>query len=464
LRVNVQLIDAHTDKHLWSESYDRTLDDAFSIQSDVAQHIVEAVGVALAESERTAYGAAPTDNAEAYQLYLQGREYQRRLSGDNKEALAIAQQLYERAIELDPDFALAHASLSEVHGVMYWAKHDPLPARPDAQLREAQTALRLDPDLPEAHFAMGFWHYVARRDWQAALDQYAIAARGMPNDAHLIERIGYTHRRMGNWKGVFEAFERAIRIEPRNATLHYDLAGHTYRLTRQFDEASRAYARALSLSPDFHDAAVAKGLAHLALSGELDTLRAVLERIPSNDPWWYRGAIVLLFLERDADSVLSVLRRRGASTVAWDDRFVPTSLTAGRAHLVRGDTTSAMAAFDSALVVLDSALLVLGDDWRVHASRGWALAGLGRRNEAMDEARWLQDSEEYRDDAFMRSDLGLSRASILTLLGEHDLALDEIEQELARPSWLSVNGLRLSPTWDGLRDDPRFQQLLAAYD
>jgi serine/threonine-protein kinase len=456
LRVHVQLIDAATDAHLWAETYDRTLDDAFAIQSDIAGSVVSAVGGTLAASERQAMASAPTQNHEAYQLYLQARDYQHRPSA-RKQELSSAEQLFERALALDPDFALAHAALSELYGAMFWLKVDPAPERAEAQLREAEIALRLEPDLPEAHFAMGFCHYV-RLDWRRALEEYQIAERDMPNDAHLVERIGYVHRRMGNWDQVFEAFEKATRLDPRDADLYTDLGGISYHLVRRYEDAIRAYDRALTLAPDNHQAAHLRAWAYTSLTGRRDTFDAVLERLPKSSEWWYRGTLTRLFWERKADSLIHVVRMGQFPVNALDDRFEPAALTVAHAQLLKGDTAAAHLAFDSALVILDSVIVELPDDWRVHASRGKALAGLGRRAEAIEEAQWLRDCPKYSDDAMHGPDLAVDRAMILAAVGEKDAALDEIERQLAGPSWLGGYDLA-SPTWDALRNHPRFQTL-----
>ena len=146
------------------------------------------------------------------------------------------------------------------------------------------------------------------------------------------------------------------------------------------------------------------------------------------------------------------------------DFFLPALLYAGWAQQLRGDRPAARAAFDSARVLLDSVIRALPDDWRVHTARGLALAGLGRRDEALREAGWLQQSVVYREDALQGPVLGEDRAEILAQTGEADAALDEIERLLARPSWLSVHTLRLDPRWDAIRDHPRFKALLAKYE
>jgi serine/threonine-protein kinase len=466
LRVNVQLIDAATDEHLWTERYDRTLDDAFAIQSEVAQQIVAAVGAALTSAEQAGLGTAPTANAEAYRLHLQGRDYLAR-PGRSRQNWEVAQQLFEQALALDPNFALAHAALSEVHGRMHWWKYDPSPARVARQREEAEAALRLAPDLPHAHFAMGMAHYWGRLDYRRALDEFGIALKGLPNDTQLWGRVGAVHRRLGNWNESLAASERAVQLDPRNANSFLDV-GQTFQLIHRHADAVQAYDRALSLAPDLHQAAIRRAETYLLWQGQLDTLRAVLTRIPRDAELGAMGGVAaqragLLLWERNADSLLEVLQAARGDVFESINIFLPSALYAGWAHQLRGDHVAARAAFDSARVRLDSALSELPDDWRVHGARGQALAGLGRRDEALREARWLQQSVVYREDAFQGRLVAEDRAWILARAGDAGAALDEIERLLAGPSWLSVHTLRLDPRWDPIRDHPRFKALLAKY-
>jgi serine/threonine-protein kinase len=459
LLVNVRLFDVETGEPLWAERYERTLDDAFAIQSTVAQQIVRAVGAALTEDEASAIAAAPTDNEEAYRLYLQGEEYRRR-PGYLPQNLEIAQQQYERALALDPEFALAHAALSDIHGVMVWFGYDTSPERLDRQREEAEIALRLAPELPQAHIAMGRLHYFVRGDWQAALDEYGIALQGLPDDARLWTFIGQAHRRLGSWDQVDVAFEMATRLDPRNANLYNDLGGNTLRSRRRYPDAIAAYDRALTLAPDLHDAAISKGHSYLAWKGELDTLRAVLERVPPTRSTLPR--LEMLLWERNPDSLLAVLRNARDAELGGEFSARLRPLWAAWAHTLRGDTGAARAAFDSTIVTLDSVLAVSPDLWTARSARGWALAGAGRWQEALSEARWLRESPEYGRDAYapvLKRDV----ARILAQAGEPDAALDEIEQLLGRAGRLNVNVLRLDPRWDPIRDHPRFQELLEEY-
>ncbi len=468
LRVNVQLIHAATDEHLWADRYDRKLDDAFAIQSEVAQRIVAAVGGALTSAEQGNLTVAPTANAEAYRLYMQGREYFIR-PGYLLKNFEIPQQLYERALALDPGFALAHAALSEAHGRMYWFRHDPSPSRAARQREEAETALRLAPDLPQAHMAIGLAHYWGRHDYRRALDEFEIALKELPNDARAWELIGYIHRRLGNWEQVFEAFGKAIELNPRDANLFWDLGGGSYNFVHRYAEALSSYDRSLILAPDLYDASIRRGLTYIRWHGQLDTLRAVLSRIPSDAQLLGTGEFPtrranLLLWERNPDSLLLLLHNVRFAVFDFQDFFVPVALYSAWAHRMNGDKAAARKAFELSRMLLDSVMKELPDDWRMHAARGLTLAGLGRRDEALREAHWLQQSEVYRGDFYTGGWLAEDRARILAQAGDTEGALDEIERLLAEPSPVSVHTLRLDPLWDPLRDHPRFKALLTKYN
>jgi eukaryotic-like serine/threonine-protein kinase len=462
LRVNVQLLDAGTGGHLWAESYDRMLDDAFAVQSDIAQQVVTAVGGALTGAERSRVAAAPTTNAEAYQLYLQGREYYLR-PGQMRENFEAAQQLFERAVALDPNFALAHAMLSEAHGEMSWARYDPSPDRTARQLAEAETALRLAPDLPEAHIAMGLWHYFANRDYGRALDELAVAARDLPNDARLVFSIGFVNRRAGRWTEALAAFEKAAALDPRNADVFFEL-GFSLDFMRRYAEAVQALDRARTLAPDVHGYGILKGDIFARWHGQLDTLRAVLRAIPEHARAQYATEYADLALwERGPDSLLGLVRR--GQPVIGDDQILyrPGSLYAAWAHQLRDDRAAARAAFDATRVLLDSVLRERPQDERLHAARGYALAGLGDRGGALREARLFAGSSAFRKDALFGPWLAEQHAQILAQAGETQVAIDEVARLLAQPSLTTVHTLRLDPLWDPIRSDPRFQALLVRY-
>jgi serine/threonine-protein kinase len=465
VRVRAELIRVRDATSVWNESYEAAgLEDLLQAEIDIAQLIVEALELTLTGREAEVLTRRGTQDSEAYQLYRQGREYSRR-PGTLRQNYESAQKLYERAVALDPEFALAYAGLSEVHGVMHWYRHGPSAARVTQQREAAEAALRLAPELPEAHNAMGLWHYWGQRDYERALAEFEIAARGRPNDPYIWFNISGLHRRLGNWDQSLAAFEKATGLAPRDAGMIFDLGGYTYMLLRWYAEAVRAIDRAQTLAPDLHEATYSTGYAYLLWQGQLDTLRSALDRIPTgaNSGMWGTRAgqhVQLLYWERQVDSLLNRLVTERMPVYQSYLFFRPSSLYAAWAYQLRGDRPAARAAYDSALVLVDSVLTELPDDWRVHAARGLALAGLDRREGALREARWLQESEIYRHDANFGTWLAEHRAWILAQAGEAEAAIDELERLLERPSWTSVPKLRLDPAWDPLREHPRFQALL----
>ncbi|HSW27982.1 MAG TPA: protein kinase [Longimicrobiales bacterium] len=467
LRVNVQLIDAATDEHLWAERYDRALDDAFAVQSEIAERIAAAVGATLSAAETAALAAVPTQNPEAYRFYLQGLEYQRR-PGGQRQTLETAQALFERALASDSTFALAYAALAEVHGRMSFLRHDPSPERLVRQRVAAEAALQLEPDLPQAHAAMGHVHYYQERDWRAALDDYRAALKGLPNDAELWGRIGFTHRRLGEWNEALACIGRVVTLDPRDSDALYDLGGLTMAFLRRYPEAVDFSQRAYELTPDAPVSEVRRAWAWVMWQGRLDSLAVALARLPQGADLGSQGTLDYwharrLLLARQPDSLLALLDRSPRDAFAMQMEYEPPALYAAWAHRLRGNEAAARTAFESARAHLDSVLAALPDDYRLHASSGLALAGLGRRREAAEEVRWLQEQPDFLapyggGGSYARD------ALILAQIGDVEGALKALERLLSGPSLMvSAHTVRLDPRYDPIRNDPRFQALLAKY-
>jgi serine/threonine-protein kinase len=468
-RVRAELIRVEDATSVWERSYDAlALEDLLHAEIDVAQSIVDTLQLRLTGEEAEALERRYTQDSEAYQLYQRGREYLRR-PGTLRQKYESAQQLFESALALDPEFALAYAGLSRVHGWMHHYYYDPSPARVARQREAAEAALRLAPELPEAHAAMGLWYYWAALDYEQALAEFEVAARGRPNDRPLWTLIGAVHRRAGDYDRALAAYYRARELDPLNATLIWE-AGVTYVLLRRYAEAVRDFERALTLAPDLRGVTVVRGFTYVLWQGQLDSLRSALDRIPTGADlggWGTAGAwrIQLLHWERQADSLLvSLATEREPILRAPGLSYRPSSLYAGWAHQLRGDRPAARAAFESALVLVDSILTEQPENWQVHVARGLALAGLDRREDALREARWLQQSDRYQRDFVWGTWIGQNLAEILAQAGEAEAAIDELERLLGQPSWLSVRKLRLEPLYDPLRDHPRFRALLARYE
>ncbi len=464
LRVTVQLLDPATEAHLWAERYDRTMDDAFAVQSDIAQQIVAAVGARLTSAEGGAIAAPPTRIAEAYEFYLQGLAYQRR-PGFLRENYLTAQQLYERALALDSNFALAHAALASIHVSMHKLRYDRDPGRLELAQREADLALKLVPGLPQAHQAAGGVLYHRGR-YRESLDQLNLALRGAPSDPEMWGWKGVAQLSLGSWDSAVAALQHARGLDPRDANLS-QLIGDTYHFVRRYPEAIEAYRIASAFAPDLVQPRLSLGWSYFLWQGELDTLRAILREQPLEvDPGWGGGSLthqrlILLLWERRADSVLSLLRAMPPAPDSNVEAVVTRALVAAEARRLRGETAAARAGFDS-VATLIAEDRTHPDDVVAHVGRGIALASLGRRAGALREVRWLERFEAERQD---RHDSGplYWQARILARLGEADAAFLVIERLLAGPSLFSVHELRLNPDFDPIRSDSRYQALVGKY-
>jgi|GEM_PF-2652233 len=465
VRLNIQLTDVETDDLAWAATHDRylTMENLLSLQAEIAQTIADTLHATVTPQEQVELGRVETENLEAYDFYLQGRSYYLR-PGYRREDFDAAEGLFERAIALDPDFALARAALSRIHGFMYWERFDPSDDRLEAQRREADEALSLQPDLPQAHLAVGWTHYV-RGEFQRALEEFTAASDGLPNDAEIIALIGYTHRRLGNWTEVFRAFEEATRLNPRDATLFYDLGGHSYGATRRYEDAVRAYDRALILAPDLHDAALRKGYTYFHWQGQLDTLRAVITGLPADlhNPEVEIARADFALWERDAEGLFRLLASIPARVFDTQVAYLPKSLYSAWAHRLQGDSSAARTAFDSARMVLEPLARERPDDERVHAGLGYAYAGLGMSAQAARSAERSLASTHRSGNPDSGPQAVEMAARILAQAGQTEEAVRYLERLMGEGSHVSVHTLRIDPLYDPIRHQPAFQALLEKY-
>ncbi len=465
VRLSVNLIDTRTDENAWAASYDRPLsvENLLSIQGEIAQAIADTLRANVTPEEREELGRIGTENLEAYDFFLQGRGYDTR-PGYRQSDLGAAAELYERAIELDPTYAHARAALSRVYGRMFWERFDPSEERWEAQRDQAEEALRLQPDLPQAHEALAWMHYVRGR-FSEALAAYERALEGLPNDAEIIARIGYTHRRLGNWPEVHTAFELATELNPRNPTLFYDLGGHSFGFTRRYEEAVEAYDRASTLAPDLFDAAIQKGQVYIHWRGQLDTLRAVVSTLPPDLhlPEIDLARVNLAMWERDAEGLLDFLEAHPETVFETQVTYLPREVCSGWAHGLRGADPEALAAFDSARVDLEPLVPANPNDERILIALGFAYAGLGRTADAERTASQAVELRREAGDALSTYRTYASAARILAQAGLADQAVSHLRTVLSNQSSVSVNTLRVDPLLDPIRDDPVFQALLEEY-
>ena len=245
VRVNVQLIDANTDEHLWANDYDKDVTDVFTLQSDLAREIANALQAKLSPAEKSQMTTKPTENGEAYLAFVQAHDLSCAMEDSTK--LKQSEQLYQRAIDLDPNFALALARYSQLESWML-RTHDATPEHRERARSLAERALQVNPDLPEAHLALGFSHYYGDNNYDAALKEFEIAQTGLPNESDVYLAIGAIQRRQGKWAESTANLEKAATLNPKDTWPLQNLA-FNYQMLRNFDAANKTVARALQVNP-----------------------------------------------------------------------------------------------------------------------------------------------------------------------------------------------------------------------
>jgi TolB-like protein/Flp pilus assembly protein TadD len=464
VRVNVQLIDANNDEHIWAEDYDRDLTDVFAIQTDLAQKIASALQAKLSPTEKARLDNRPTQNPDAYLLFVQAHDYANRMDMFNDTSLK-AIPLFEQAIKLDPTFALAFAGLSMVQSWIYHSS-DPIPTRREKARLNADEALRLQPDLPEGHLALGFSYYYGDRDYEHALAEFEIAKRGLPNDAQAYLAIGAIQRRQGKWAESTANLEKAAALDPKNTNVLIQLC-FSYIAQRNFETADKMLDRAIAASPQSFQPRALKGFMAVLWKGDLSAGEKVFSSVPpesdeSGLTTWGRAWI--LTLQRKFPDALQLLERfRGETMFTTTTAPCPKSLLEGEIYRLQGDKTKAQESFETARMVSEKLLREVPGDAARHAQHGLILAALGQKQEAIAEGKRAVELLPESQDALDGPQCTSALAEIYACSGELDEAFRLLDHLFAIPSNLTVPMLKLDPAWDPLRKDPRFQALIDKY-
>ena len=473
VRINAQLIDSRTDRHVWNDTYDREISDLFSLQTELARRIAFALRANLSPQEKERLQTHPTSDLDAYDLFLQARDLFRWSgSGDPRENGERALRLLEDAIAHDQHFALAHCLASRFHGELYWFGYDRTRSRLAKAKIEADTAMRLQPDSSDVRLALAYYYYYGYRDYELALTELAIAQIASPNDAEIWDARAAVDRRQGRWEDALANFEKAKELDPRNTSVLWNVA-ETHGCLGHYDEAARGFASGTEMNPDAHFFSLARAAIALLTDGNLAPLCAALRTIPRDfDPGGgvTNVALRVYLAARNYDEAERWLRRSGGERfndigvggagAMLDGYAFPRSWYEGLVARGRGNNESAQAAFARVQEIVEDDLVKAPDDAELIAMLGLVLAMRGRKTEAIAAGHRAVELLPMSKDAFNGPLVAAKLAVIYAQAGEPARALVLLEELIKVPNGPTRGALRVEREWDSLRGNARFQKLL----
>jgi serine/threonine protein kinase/tetratricopeptide (TPR) repeat protein len=468
VHVNAQLVDTRTDADVWAEEYDRDLNDVFAIEALVAQSIADRLRAKVSAREKMAINEWPTRDLVAYDLYTHAKNLFLAASGSNsgKEDLLHAAELLEQAVARDPAFFRAYCQLGWTHDLLYVLGDDHTPARLALAEAAIEAAFRLRPDAGEAHLARAENLYRGYLNYNGALAELEVARQSLPNDSRVFELIAAIERRRGKHEEAVRSFEREAELDPRNISTLQQIA-LTYGYLRRYAEVKSACNRALAIEPN--DVVTKVGRAYLEMAWKADSrpLHQMIDSIRATNPaamqdvadTWLGCALA----ERDAAAAKDALIAAGQNTPVNDEALhFNRPFAEGIIARMENDEGKAQSAFNAARVEQERTIQAQPNYGPPLCVLGLIDAALGRKEEALGKGRRAIELLPVEKDAINGPLMIEYFAMIAAWAGDKDLACQQLTIAVRYPSSLSYGQLKLSPFWDPLRGDPRFEKIVAS--
>jgi len=468
VRVSTELVDARNDNTIWADSYDRDLTDIFAIQSEIARQVASKLTAALSPDEKNRIEAKPTDNLEAYDLYLRANELIRNVhsvrSGDVGASVSEAIPFLEKAVQLDPKFTLAYCAIADVHDLTYHF-NDPTPERRALGDAAVMSALRLEPYLAEVRLAYAQHLYAVYRDYEGARAQLAIAKRGSPNNSEANTLEALIDLRQGKWEKAVQEFEEAIKRDPGNTILISQLSG-TLSDTRQFAAAQRAYDRLIELVPDQPKLKILKAY-HVAFKrGDDMPLRSAIAAIPASMTdddvlcWGLKLSLCDHDWQRAGELIEKVKGREDPGYFAWGDISVPIGCYSILLARLQGKQPDENPSFFQTRAKLNQKVQRSPEDASLLSQLAVVDALLNDQEAAIAEAKRAVEILPVSKDAVIGPAVLINLAVVYAWTGEVNLAFQTLGSVAKMPAGISYGELKLEPYFNPLRNDPRFDKLL----
>jgi serine/threonine protein kinase/tetratricopeptide (TPR) repeat protein len=463
VRVSTELVDARNYKTIWADSYDRDLSDIFAIQSEIAQAVASRLRAQLSPEERKDIEEKPTDNLEAYDLYLQAKQLYYKYAIFSKETFTKAISLLEQATRKDPQFALAYCLIANAQDTLYFSRIDYTTERRalgDAAMNEA---MRLRPDLPEVHLVLAY-HLNYLRDFERARVQLAIAARSLPNNPDVFKLTAVIDEIQGHWEKATAGLERAATLDPRDPDVLLAL-GNNYISLRRYRDIERILDRVIELAPDDQPGLqLLKAYWAFEENADVKAFRAACEAVPpsvKDDPEVAAIRVGSSMCARDFAAAEEILNESPDKEILFFGAFVPRQFYALWVEFLRGNHPT-MEQFGAAREQLYQKVEADPTNPSLVAALSWADMALGDKEKSIKEGQRATEMRPISEDACDGPTLALSLAALYGFADQPDAAFQELNVLIKMAGFfLHYGSLKTHPCWDPLRKDLRFDKLLA---